>query len=436
MTNVETDRRPRLRSALLSVTTAAAISALAACTGGADVGSDSAAATDSFVSPTEHGELMFGAPNRATFDGSHRFHSWTFALSGDATFSIRTEPYSQNLDTVMYLYGRAPGDDSWGSNVDKNDDHEGQIWSQIDGIYGAGEYRIIVKAIKTTFTGDFGVLASCDGEGCPAASGGSCSPDLPAELPSTTEFTEGCTSKFTDILLTPVAGQYATEIDYSKRCDAGGLIARSIDYYRGYWERHIDWEEMTNGEEPTMMVEVTEHGEAGKVVAIDMDADEDLIEFVYDGFGELVMYFHHASYSEEGWFCGKAGEAAADAPADYSEDCAGYAISSLEHETGSEESGQGTTSLGSPAAGLPEFLRYVPMRFADEVAFEHEDDPIEYSYEMWTSLDSDQAALLTLSAQGTTMTYLVGEQWGDGGYVYVEIDADGGQRFVCDEGLN
>ena len=64
----------------------------------------------------------------------------------------------------------------------------------------------------------------------------------------------------------------------------------------------------------------------------------------------------------------------------------------------------------------------------------HEDDPIDYSYEMWTSLDGDQAALLTLSAQGTTMTYLVGEQWGDGGYIYMEIDGDE-KRFVCDEGV-
>jgi hypothetical protein len=25
-----------------------------------------------------------------------------------------------------------------------------------------------------------------------------------------------------------------------------------------------------------------------------------------------------------------------------------------------------------------------------------------------------------------------GEQWGDGGYIYVEIDAEGSQRFLCD----
>ena len=182
-----------------------------------------------------------------------------------------------------------------------------------------------------------------------------------------------------------------------------------------------------------MHVRVVEHGDAGKVIAVDLDMDEDVVEFVFNGYGELLMYVHHASYSEEAWFCGRPGDAAGDAPASYSEDCAGYAISSLEHDPATEQSGQGSTSLGSPDAGLPEFMRQAADRFSQHVALEHEDDPIAYSYLMWTSIDGDKAGQLELSAQGTTVSYLVGDSYGDGGYIYVEMK-DGVSRFICDEG--
>lgn len=420
------------RCAALLVSAAGAVFALGACSG-ADVGSEAQHATDSFAHPTEHGELMFGAPNHASFDESHRFHSWTFALSGEATLTLKTELLAHNLDTVMYLYRRDPGAQEWGSNIASNDDHDGQMWSQIDGSFGPGEYRVKVKAAKTTFAGDFAVLAGCDGAGCPAASGGTCSPEHPADLPPKTDFTVGCPAVFNGVLLAPVENQWSTSVSYADRCELGGWIAKAIDYYRDYWDHVGYWEDLVDGEDPQMNVEVVEHGDAGKVIAVDVGADEDVVEFVFDGYGQLVMYFHHASYSEEAWFCGKPGEEAADEPASYSEDCAGYALASLQHEAGTEQTGQGTTSLGSPDAGLPEFLRQTANRFSEEVALEHEDDPIAYSYVMWPSIDGDQAAELTLSAHGTTVSYLVGETYGDGGYIYMAIH-DGVARFVCDEG--
>jgi hypothetical protein len=57
---------------------------------------------DSFYSPTPHGQLAFGAPNKATITAAEKFHAWTFTLRGDAKLSIKTE-VSTNLDTVMYL---------------------------------------------------------------------------------------------------------------------------------------------------------------------------------------------------------------------------------------------------------------------------------------------------------------------------------------------
>ncbi len=423
----------RYRRGLCSAVSATALLALGACST-ADIGSNSAFTTDSFASPTEHGELMFGGPNHAGFTQSQRFHSWTFALSADASIDLKTELFAHNLDTVMYLYRRDPGQTQWGSNIASNDDYEGQMWSRLVLSLGAGEYRLKVKAAKTTFTGDFAVLAGCEGDGCPAVTGGTCSPDHPATLPEQTQFTIGCSAAFRDVLLAPVEEQWSSTVAYDDRCDMGGVVAKAIDFYREYWEGLGFWGDLVEEENPQLNVKVVEHGTGGTVVGVDLGMDEDYVDFVFDGYGGLVMLFHHQSYSEEQWFCGQPGEQQDDEPGGYDEDCAGNAIEALPHEASSVVTGQGSTTMGSPDVGLPTFLQTTVWRFTDsEVALEHEDDPIAYSYVMWTSVEGEKAAEVTLSAKGTTMSYLAGETYGDGGYIFMAIDG-GVPRFVCDEG--
>ncbi len=106
--------------------------------------------------------------NDAEFSDDELFHSWTFELTADATISLRTQidELSEEPDTVMYLYRRDPGENNWGQNIAKNDDHDGNLWSQIDIDVGAGEYRIKVKAYQLDMRGPFSVAASCMGDGC------------------------------------------------------------------------------------------------------------------------------------------------------------------------------------------------------------------------------------------------------------------------------
>jgi hypothetical protein len=126
--------------------------------------------SDSWNSPSFHGSLVFGEPNLAEFEGTKFYHAWNFILSGPASVSIWIASSVDNFDTVMYLYGRDMGTEEWGHYLQKNDDVEGNAWSRIDAILDAKEYRIVVKGFssRNNLLGQFNVVATCSGEGCPS----------------------------------------------------------------------------------------------------------------------------------------------------------------------------------------------------------------------------------------------------------------------------
>lgn len=402
---------------------------LAACSD--DVGSSSANQTDSFTRPTNHGTLSFGAPNDATFDASHRFHAWEFSLTGQATLDLRTQLDAVNLDTVMYLYRRDAGAQSWGAYVASNDDSAGNLWSRIAGGYDVGEYRVLVKATKTAMVGDFAVLATCTGEGCPASQG-ICNPAEPSATPSETSFTASCNTRFLDVVLSPVASSAQTSFAYDDRCTAGDLVGKAVDYYREFFDANIEWGDIDDGN-PELNAQIVSHGEKGTVIELDMNADEDHVQFVFDDAQQLIALFNSASFSVEQWFCGLDGEPTITAPADLREDCLGDALSGLQHQEANVRTGQGTTTVASPDAGLPAVASAAVAAFA-ELAGIDTATAIAYSFEQWQSVDDRTAAQLTLSAADKTVVYLVTESWYDeGSIILLSAEQGAAWTFVCSE---
>jgi hypothetical protein len=374
----------------------AAASLMVVGCGDAEIGAQNDYVVDSFAKPTEHGELLFGLKNSATFDAHNRFHAWTFELSGDAKVDLRTTPAAQNLDTLIYLYKRG-SNGKWGSYISVNDDHNGNLWSRIQKSLKAGEYQLKVKAHKVQATGAFDVEASCTGAGCPVVE--ACS-DEP--LPAATSFSAGCAAKVESILLGPVDVATETTVQFSERCSLAPLAARAAGFYARYWEDLGIWSDMLEYGDGDAALEVTvwEHG-TGTTVRVDGDGDEDLLSFVFDADGELVAYHHDEQSPSVEWFCAAAGEPAIESP---EAECVGTAIGSLAHD------GDATTSASGSAT--PEEADYESSLLA--LAANHfvlarglePDATLEHSYEKWESLGGwGEAAQVTLTHGAITASY-------------------------------
>jgi len=102
--------------------------------------------TDSFKSPTLHGELEFGPAFRAEITQDSLFHAWDFTLLETSHVILKTVLKTPNLDTVMYLYQYKPDTESWGSYIARNDDfEEGTVASGIEMDLAAGRYRVLPR---------------------------------------------------------------------------------------------------------------------------------------------------------------------------------------------------------------------------------------------------------------------------------------------------
>jgi len=298
---------------------------------------------DSFFSPTEHGALVFGAPNQASVTSGERFHAWNFTLTGAAAVSLRTEVTS--LDTVMYLYRREVGSTSWGHFLLKNDDHGDEIFSQIDLAADAGEYRIVVKGFKTSVRGPFAVIGSCDGAGCPSPS--TCVADDFAPQPAPSNFSAACARDLVATLAAPIVSHNQADADQAKICDLGPLKAE-VDRFRAYWDDVQGWDDFTGGEEVAFTVD-NDLRASGRTSLVDTDIfDEDAITFFYDGADQLIGLYQHNQSPDVRWFCG-AGQAAVDEPS-----CLDDMIVAMPHRAADIK--QQTTASASCAnpAGLPE----------------------------------------------------------------------------------
>ena len=418
-----------LRAIPIAVATSCCALALGACSSDA-IGVAEENVTDSFAQPTEHGEMVFGMPNMASFDASHRFHAWTFVLGAEASIEIVTELKTMNLDTIMYMYSRPLGAAEWGSYVAKNDDHADTLASRIAGTYGAGEYRIVVKGAKINLQGHFAVNGSCDGAGCPAPPGGECSVATPAVLPAATDFTASCPAKLQNVLLAPVQSSLSSGVLYSQRCDHGALIGNAIDFYREYWDAIMGWGEFTYGDaDPSLDIGATFHGDAGAVVYVSAGGDEDTLRFVFGPGNQLLMHYHDEQSSTAEYYCGEAGEAAAQEP---DIECIGQSIVYGPHRLEKEEHIEGAASL-SEDEPFADYYYLLPVLRDFVTTYGLADtDVVSYAADYWDVPWGDVlGSTVEFSLGATTATYFIGdEDYGNFTNIFTRTDG-AATMFVC-----
>jgi hypothetical protein len=387
-------------------------------------GSSTANVKDSFVNPTAHGELRFAAVNQASFDEEHRFHAWTFELGDGATLDLRTELYTTNLDTVAYLFHRSSAAEAWGEYVAKNDDHDGERYSRIEGEFPAGEYKLVVKAIKTTHYGDFSVVPACDGAGCPATDACAAEPPLPAPG----GFTASCAERYHRLMLDDVFWPKEDEVAYSSRCNMGPVGARAMAYFKQYYQNSwSDWEAASDGD-PRLYVKVYDD-DAGATVVVDSPmSDEDQLTFLFDDQGDLFAVQRADQSSSVNWYCGDNGEPELTAP---DPDCVAAGIRSLLHGEDEVTGGDESFYAGELEAidDMPWAVTWAATRFVQDASLA-DDDLIEVYYQAWESLDYDGGALVELSSGGTNYAYAIAD--GEWHSEIITRTGDDGTVFICE----
>lgn len=108
-------------------------------------------------------------PFAGELDRNQTSQSFTFTLTDRAKLSITTGANvfatDDEVDTVLYLYKKTNG--SWGPYLARNDDEEeGKLSSEINGTYGAGTYKVLVKGHSRSVTGPTLTSIYCQGAGC------------------------------------------------------------------------------------------------------------------------------------------------------------------------------------------------------------------------------------------------------------------------------
>jgi hypothetical protein len=382
-----------------------------------DVDSSEDFATDSWKSPTHHGELSFRYENRAEFSESNRFHAWTFELSGDAAVVLETDLKTANLDTIAYLYRRDSDDQTWGSYIAKNDDGDDSLASKLEEQLGAGQYLLKIKTAKTGFRGSFAVLGSWYGAGCPTET--ACVADETFAWPAETNASPSCMQSFQTVLTAPITRTFKTQSGINNKCDAGAIPAKAIDLYVAYWDGLIGWSDFVydDEEENPMYVGITEHGDAGQVIDIDVGADEDGLSFVFDAQGELVAFHHSEQSPTSGFFCG-------DQPDSYWADpeCVSAALRHLPHEPGDVSTDQGTIT-GATAGNLDNMFATAVTHFQQGAGIA-DDASIAYQFESW-----GDAGRIQLDAGGDSVSYMMLDDYD----IYLlSADAGAGPEYSCE----
>ena len=379
----------------------------AACTG-ADIGSQTENATDSFYNPTEHGVLEFTAGNPAQFTAEQRYHSWTFELSDEAEVSLATELFTQNLGTTMYLYKR--GDNgNWGSYIAKSEASDQEPASNIAKSLSKGEYRIKIKALMEFQTGTFSVLGDCSGAGCPTPGGGLCVGEGPDSMPSSGHYGPSCAPILAAIATTPEAPAPA-------ECWSA-LEERAVAMYKSYWDDVYSYEEMAGGDFEPDTSTVFKPG-AGTVVSVDLPGDEDEMTYVFDTEGNLILFYQHNQSPDWGWFC--PGEAAEEPD----EDCFMEIVYHQEYDTADVTTDSGTATVGDTDQ-LPVAVAAAVKELGAEAGTE-----VSFEYSLWNNGYNDGAEV-TVSAEGASPTTFVVTGDGEWGLWVVMKTTEEGTSWVC-----
>ena len=384
---------------------------------------------DSFRKPTEHGTLTFGIVAQGELTEESRYHVWDFTLTGDASVTLRTEPVTANLDTVMYVYSRKPGEPNWGRYDARNDDFDGNIWSQITVAGEALEYRVLIKGYKHNLRGTFALHSTCDGAGCPTTGG---SGDDVHTMPAGGDLNASCFERIDGILHSGVMSQDGYGISYEKERGAlSGAALKAVDFYAEYWQDIGYWEDMNwDGEGHDLNVGLT-LVEDGALVEVDAGGDEDSLTFLFDGTETLLAYYHSEQSPTIAFFCTADGSAAVSEPEEF---CFGAWMNYAPHNDDDAGDLEGYTTIKevSDSDELDKMVGTAVMWYANDAEVE-EDVQIRYQGVRWESTEWGAGAIVTLSADGAkTFTYELGSSDYDT-WLFLSTDQDGVSRFICDE---
>ncbi len=417
-----------IRAVLLATALSSTLLGCVADKGEEDDALGDAGKADSFYSPTAHGQLLFGSPNKATITAAEKFHSWTFIIAGgSAKVSLKTD-VSTNLDTVMYLYRRNAGSTgSWGPYVAKNDDHGDNIWSQIDADVEPGEYRVIVKAFKSAQLGAFSVLGDCTGAGCPAA--GACFSDEWDPLPdAATKLSASCATELIAAFTTRSTASNSTTVAETAVCTIGAEGKKSVDQYRAYWDEVQGWDEFKNGEyDINIEVTTTTRGDY-KEVTVDTDYDEDLIDFTYGKSGRLLALYQSNQSPDARAYCDESGTI--DAPSDT---CLGYMRGALPHAA-AEKTGTKTTNCddASTDSALPPLVGDPVCEFTSANSISSSTN-VSVTYRQWQSEAGLLGAEVKVTSGSKSATYTLGTTYNDTTQIFTKQTGSAAPSYECYE---
>ena len=390
---------------------------------------------DSWRKPTQHGELAFGIRSDASLQEEAQYHAWTFTLGDSANVTIDTVPFADNLDTVLYLYKRDSPADSWGHYTKRNDDYLKNLWSRLSLELQPAEYRVLVKGFKDSIRGDFGVLVTCEGEGCTATQGPAPSAD-PLVLPAETAFTTGCVTQLSAVLDSPVTSKTSLVVVYETDRDLlSAAVQRGVDFYASYWQDlGFGWDEFADEETGHHALEVELITlEAGALVTVSFEfGDEVTVSFVLDAALDPLAFFHSEQSPRTGWFCGAdetmSGGLLVDGP---DEECFGAWIRHWPRAADAVTTAAGTASIDQALATLPALLTPAFNAYQSAAGLTG-DAEVHYALERWQSADWGEGALVTVNAEGLdTITYALADTHFGATWLLSQQDS-GGTTFICD----
>jgi len=417
-----------------TLTSALTLGAIAGCSGSSSKGAEEGALggkTDSFFDPSERGTLSFEIANLGAFTDDERFLSWTFELLDDAELSLAIESSDSNLDTVMYLYRRAPGADSWGPYEAKNDDFDGRPQSRIDYVGDAGEYRVVVKPFKLSMRGSFTLHGGCVGNGCPEPDT-TCEQDAPRTLPAMAGFAnQSCAIAVIEALTSPVVQQSQRVVNEKDRCALTKLEALGVEHYIDYWTNVIGFPETLEGDPDEGIDFAVEHltlANGTQLVSVDVMADEDNVTFVYDRDETLVMYFHNEQSSFAEFNCADPGTGQAFAES-YDDFCVSDVIWGLPRTGPEPATVLETMALAQAEAALAE-TRGVARALAIFAETYNVADDEEVSYELTTyqGASGEPSYVLSIGTDGDANdSYFISDD-----FVVFERFSDESPSFLCD----
>ncbi len=376
------------------------------------------AKADSFRNPTEHGTLIFGLESRASLEDEMLFHNWRFDLSGDADVDLRVLIDTPNLDTVMYLYRRDPGETRWGRYIERNDDAEDSVGSRMQLNLGAGEYSVLVKGYKAALRGDFRMSGTCEGEGCSSLEPGECDPSVYAPLPET----DDCDYDLIAAMAGAAIGGDSAEVALADRCPlptpARNALEAYVDFVGGEdaFNEYFQWDY----DEPAtaeMSWQILDTG--AFVVSVDGGGDENAMDFIVDAAGVVLASYHH-NQSPSFEACG-----AEDT------ECGILYITEMARPDVVTEGHETNINPGNAAGGLPSSAVLAVELFFEENELDEEDE-VEVWYTSWEGAwEADNVSSVRVesaTAGATNYEVAVGEE----NWLISRSNDEGPYSFLCE----